>query len=280
MTMLRIIPRAEWGARYPNGAGTAPLPAPECWLHHSVTTPPDTTAPYDDDIAAIRTLEQIGQDRFGQGMSYTWLITPAGFIFEGHSVGRLGAHTAGRNSRARAICLVGNYEVTGPTPAQLLSAAWLLQTAAGRGWLTTARLSGGHRDVSQTACPGRYAYAQIGTINTRAAGPPITEEDDVLTTQDKLDIAAAVWGMQLGNGHAQANLTVANGNTWYIRAAVDAMGNRLTENQLAVLAAIREDEPVDAPELAAAIVAALPADVTVQALVTALLDAQAARLAE
>ena len=281
MAELRIIPRGEWGARYADGGGYAPLPATECWLHHSVTTPPDTTAPYDDDIAAIRTLEQIGQDRFSQGMSYTWLITPAGLIFEGHSVGRLGAHTAGRNSRARAICLVGNYELAEPTQAQILAAAWLLQQGRGRGWLTSARLNGGHRDVSSTACPGRYAYARIGDINALAAGPPITHlEDNMPLTKEDLTaiasvVATAVWGTQFPGGHAQAHLTVTNSNTWEIKAQLAALDGALDERDAALLAAIRADgDETDVRQLAAALAPLLPAGLDPHELATAIADEQ------
>jgi hypothetical protein len=175
---VEIIPRSVWGARHDDGFAPAPLPAQECWLHHSVTPAPDPVPPFDEDFAAVRTLEQIGEDRFGGGISYTWLIAPSGLVFQGHSVNRQGAHTAGRNDRARAICFVGNYEVSVPTAMQIRSAAWLLQQAEAHGWLREARLNGGHRDVSSTACPGRHAYAAIAEINQLAAGPPITTEDN------------------------------------------------------------------------------------------------------
>lgn len=164
----RIIPRAEWGARHPNGAGNASLPAGGVWLHHSVTIAPDVVPPFDDDFAAVRTLERIGQDRFGRGISYTFVVTPAGLIFEGHSVDRIGAHTAGRNAVDRAICLVGNYETDVPTEQQVDAAAWLLAHGFLAGWWRAAPLLGGHRDVKGTACPGRHAYAAIPAINRQA----------------------------------------------------------------------------------------------------------------
>lgn len=164
----RIIPRAEWGATEDNGAGPAPLPALEVWLHHSVTIAPDLLPPFDDDYAAIRTLEQIGESRFGRGMSYTFPITPAGLIFEGHSVDRKGSHTANRNSVARGIVLVGNYETTRPTEAQLDAVAWLLVHGWLAGWWIAAALAGGHRDLKQTACPGQHAYDAMPEIDRRA----------------------------------------------------------------------------------------------------------------
>jgi hypothetical protein len=186
---FRIIPRGEWGAQHENGSGAAPLPAREVWLHHSVTIAPDLVPPFTDDAAAIRTLERIGEDRFGRGISYTWLITPAGLIFEGHGVDRVGSHTGGRNSIARAICFVGNYEENHPTENQIASAAWLLRHARDRGWIMVARLNGGHRDLKQTACPGQHAYADIPAINQLATRGPVVapiQEEDVTPEQDRM----------------------------------------------------------------------------------------------
>lgn len=173
---MRIIPRAEWGARHDNGTGKRVLPAKEAWLHHSVTIAPDIIPPFDDDYQAVRDLEQIGEDRFGSGISYTWLITPAGLIFEGHSVDRIGTHTQNHNTVACGICYIGDYTHLQPTPSQLSATAWLLQEAHRNRWLAAARLNGGHRDLKATACPGDQAYPQIGHINQLAAGPSITEE--------------------------------------------------------------------------------------------------------
>lgn len=169
--MVYIIPRSAWGARYPNGFRDAPLPAREVWLHHSVTVAPDLVPPFTDDDAAIRTLENIGQQRFGGGISYTWPITPVGRVYEGHSVHRQGAHTGGRNDIARAICFVGNYDVARPTPQMVEAAAQLLVQEFRAGRITAARLNGGHRQApgASTACPGRYGMEAIPVINARAA---------------------------------------------------------------------------------------------------------------
>lgn len=199
--MHRIIPRGEWGAVHDDGAGPAPLPAAEVWLHHSVTVAPDLVPPFTDDYAAVRTLERIGEQRFGRGISYTFPITPAGLIFQGHSVDRRGAHTAGHNTVGRAICFVGNYEVNKPTEAQLDSAAWLLVHGWLSGWWRPVALTGGHRDVKGTTCPGRHAYAAIPEINRRAkalADSLFTMEDDMPLSDDDLNrIASRVWGTKV-----------------------------------------------------------------------------------
>lgn len=171
---MRIIPRSEWGARHPAGFAAAPLPATRLYLHHSVTIAPDLVQPFDDDYAAIRALEDIGHRKFGGGISYTFAVTPAGLIFEGHGIGRRGAHTKGFNTTGRAICLVGNYETDRPSPAMVDAVVWLVRHGHAQGWWDEPRLDGGHRDApgASTACPGRHAYALIGDINLRASAPP------------------------------------------------------------------------------------------------------------
>lgn len=199
---MRIIPRAKWGAVHDDGAGPAPLPALGVRLHHSVTIAPDLIPPFDDDYAAIRTLERIGESRFGRGISYTFPITPAGLIFQGHSVDRLGSHTQGRNSTERAICFVGNYETTHPTEAQLDAAAWLLVHGWLSGWWVATALAGGHRDLKQTACPGQHAYDAMPEIDRRAKALADQllnpEAPDMDATQNKMltEVHTALIGSQ------------------------------------------------------------------------------------
>lgn len=205
---MRIISRGEWGARYGDGKPGAANPAREIWLHHSVTAAPDLEPPFSDDYAAIRQLEEIGASRFGReyGISYTFPITPAGLIFEGHDVRKLGAHTRGHNTIGRAICFVGNYERRRPTDEQLNAAAWLLRHGYDRGWWTRRTLNGGHRDVSATACPGRHAYARIDDINRRARTGDFEEDDFMAMFDNKGELRDfvfnAVWrNDQIPSGH-------------------------------------------------------------------------------
>lgn len=178
--MTIVIPRSTWRPKYSNGfrvIGTQEWIAAgkELWLHHSVTTPPGPNATLEEDCAHMRFLEQIGQTNFGGGISYTWLVFPSGRVFEGHGIDRQGAHTAGRNNRARAICLVGNFEVADLPQKMQNSVAALLRELG-------ATIDGPHSQVYATACPGKHARPKIPTINTLALsgaslGTP-TEKDD------------------------------------------------------------------------------------------------------
>lgn len=162
----RIIPRKEWGARYGSSGIKRPLPVAETWLHHSVTVAPDMVPPWSDDFSAIRTIDSIGYKRFGSyAFPYTFAITPAGLIFEGHPIDEIGAHTQGHNTIGAGIVFVGNYEHVAPTREMLEALTWLLHEGVRRGWWRSAKLTGGHRDTKATACPGDRAYALIDDIN-------------------------------------------------------------------------------------------------------------------
>jgi hypothetical protein len=177
---MLVVPRNQWGARYADGFAAAPIPS-EWWLHHSAGAAPNEA----EEIKVIRQLEQTGQDRFGGGMSYTWLVPLSGRAYAGHSMHRQGAHTLNRNDRARGICLVGNYNVERPTSRQLDTVAEIMITEWRAGRARTYLLNGGHRDLQATECPGDHAYALIPEINRRAkdlatgeSRTPLIEEDD------------------------------------------------------------------------------------------------------
>jgi hypothetical protein len=283
---MRIIWRAEWGARHPNGFRAAPLPAQELWLHHTVTLAPDLAwidvdrdGVDDDEERAMRAIEDIGQSRFGGGFSYGHALPPSGRIYEGHGVGRQGAHTRGRNDRARAIVLIGNYEDHAPTAAQIRSAAWLIVHGYRQGWWTVTQLSGGHQQApgqDPTACPGRHALAAIPEINRLAAAYlrgeiDLDQEDDDMQLTDKVRLFShdtgkvqeytlqdAFYGIHI---HAkEADRKIAR-----VEAKLDALAGTLSNDEANIVAAVRAqptgghvDVGALAPALAAALAPLLP----------------------
>lgn len=175
---IDIITRSAWGNRYGIGWSFRSLPAQYVVLHHSAGATPSVNATLSQDIAAIRDLDQTGYDRFnyadkgwkrpaGAGISYTWAVAPSGRAFEGHDVARESSHTAGYNRTAVAICLVGNYENATVSEKQIDSVARVVLEAHSLGYIRTPKIDYGHRDLFQTACPGKNAYPLIDKINAR-----------------------------------------------------------------------------------------------------------------
>ncbi|WP_051433251.1 peptidoglycan recognition protein family protein [Promicromonospora kroppenstedtii] len=226
--MTEIISRAAWGAKYAPGPYTRKLGHLEQWLHHTVTVAPNVTPPFTDDYAAVRAVEAITESRFGWGMAYTFLVTPAGLIFEGHPIDRVGAHTEGHNTAGAGIAWVGNYDTSEPPAAMVRATAALLRHGKARGWWADVKLDGGHRDTKATACPGKHAYTLIDDINRAAAAagpvptptPPTQNEDYDMDTLDlsnahkkpvKADDVGKLQGLLLAHGYGPRGLVGRHG---------------------------------------------------------------------
>ncbi|ANZ35521.1 hypothetical protein BBK82_04935 [Lentzea guizhouensis] len=266
----RIIQRTQWGARHDDGFHDRRLPVDECWLHHSVTIAPDLVTPWTDDYAAVRTLEDIGESRFGRGISYTYAITPAGLVFQGHSAHRSGAHTLNRNDIAVAIVWVGRYDTREPTEAQIRATAWLLVQCKRDGVLRRARIDGGHGQApgQSTDCPGGYGRAAIARINQLAAQYERGEID--LSIKEDDVTAAEVWTTPVPSHStpsyappARVWLTTNAAKLERLQASVDNIAGALTERHSELLAAVREGQdettPTDYERLGKSIAANLPA---------------------
>lgn len=165
--MVDIAGRGSWGARYANGDMNLTGKAIEVYVHHTVSAllPPD--ASLGDEREQMRALESIGQTRFGTGISYNVIVFPSGRAYQGVSWDRRGTHTGGRNSTTRSISFAGNFETAIPTDASIATAAAIYAEGKGKWWVEDAPLFG-HRNVSQTACPGKNLYARLDLIRTGA----------------------------------------------------------------------------------------------------------------
>lgn len=227
--MPSIIPRETWGAAHADGFYNRKVGRLDKWLHHSVTTQLSPKATQDAEEAEMRNLDRIGQARFKGGISYTFVIFPSGRIYEGHSIGRVGAHTAGRNSISAGLALAGNYEVNEMTTAQKNSVAWLLNEGVRRSWWTQNILDGGHRDTKATACPGKNAYDQISNINKLADGAPSkpvnnpTPDQTNSKSKSIQQMASEVRAGKHGNGHANRQKSLGINKSTYekVRAEVN-----------------------------------------------------------
>lgn len=165
--MVDIASRGSWGARYQDGDKNLSGLAHEVFIHHTVTTLLPRNADPADERAQMRGIEAIGQSRFGTGISYNVIVFPSGRAYQGVSFHRRGTHTGGRNSTVRSISFAGNFDTTVPTPEALATASKIYHEGKGKWWFSGAPLRG-HREVSLTACPGKYLYARLDLIREGA----------------------------------------------------------------------------------------------------------------
>jgi len=176
-----IASRADWGAdesimtwtpRQGDVRGAA--------IHHTAGTNGYSRSDVPRIIRGIYAYH--AQTRDWGDIGYNFLVDRYGRIWEGRAGGvtrqTTGGHAIGVNATSTGISMIGNYDAVRPTTASISAVvrlvAWKLSLhdvpATGQVTLDGTRLNRvfGHRDVSSTACPGRYLYPKLGEIRRRA----------------------------------------------------------------------------------------------------------------
>ncbi len=178
-----IYSRAQWGANERMRDQTAPSygTVKTGFIHHTVNTNSYSAKQVPSLLRGIYAYHT--QSRGWRDIGYNYLVDRFGRIWEGRYGGVtravVGAHTLGYNEVSFAMSAIGNFDIARP-PAAVLTAyarlfAWKLSLYNIRADASHVLVKGrylhainGHRDVGQTACPGRYLYAQIPYIRTLA----------------------------------------------------------------------------------------------------------------
>lgn len=212
--MTRIIPRAEWGARYGRGSDVSGnLPWGEVVGHteavnRSPTSTPETEAQW------VRGVERYhAQERGWTGIGYSFLIGPSGAIFEGRGWGRSGAHTESRNSTAAGVCFLGHGDNQPATESQWASAQWLIGEGIRLGKLKSNPKITGHRNYSLKgkSCPGDLIYPHLDRLRgvtssskptpSKPSPPPPPKEDPIMAALTTDQVVASI---KAGTSAAQA----------------------------------------------------------------------------
>ncbi|MBC7289541.1 MAG: N-acetylmuramoyl-L-alanine amidase [Armatimonadetes bacterium] len=131
-------------------------------IHHSATGP--ITDPAKVAEVIDKSHEERGWGVYFAGrvyhIGYHFVVLPDGQIIEGRPTWMPGAHCRGHNNTI-GICLVGNFDCHGarPTYEQLRACAGLVKYLLRRHRLSEAKVYL-HRELGQTACPGKYFPAK------------------------------------------------------------------------------------------------------------------------
>lgn len=154
--MNNLVTRFEWGARRPKAVGVPHTPR-AIVIHH--TSAP--TAKQWRDKSSMRAVQSHHMDANGwSDIGYHYVIGPDGVLYEGRPEGVIGAH-APPNTGRLGVCLVGNFEKKDAvTLAQHQALVALLRRLCSAYAIVPARITG-HRDSSDTDCPGSSLYAML-----------------------------------------------------------------------------------------------------------------------
>lgn len=147
---MKIVTRAEWGAAPPRARTTVNWPAGvDLWVHH--TDGPETQTPRS--IQAFH----MGPSRGWNDIGYGYLVDRDGVVYEGRGEA-VAAHSPGKNHEP-SVAMIGDYSTVVPSDA-MHQAIYDLMDFLNAGDLR------GHRENTQTSCPGDAGYRKI------VLGPP------------------------------------------------------------------------------------------------------------
>jgi hypothetical protein len=165
----RLISRSAWTSTAAGG-GPIETPVPFSVDHHSAGPMPKggENATRGDEEALIRATREFHvKVRGWSDIAYCFGHMPSGRTYVLRGV-RTGGHTLGHNTDALGFVFFGNYEIVKPPGRMLDGNRWLLARLIRKGQLSSARKHPvwGHRDVGQTACPGKWLYAMMDYLRT------------------------------------------------------------------------------------------------------------------
>ena len=195
----RIVTRAEWGADESLGTKRRSFATvKKVIVHHTAVNEPDP-------VTQIRGIQRYHTQSNGwDDIGYNFLIDRAGTVYEGRWAreyadgeahtgqdaegrGVIGAHASGFNTGSVGIAMLGTYSSDGVTitDAAMSSLAALVAFVVGprdidphgrdvyvsaSAGATTFDNIAGHRDVSETGCPGNGLYARLAELRDRVEG--------------------------------------------------------------------------------------------------------------
>ncbi|GAA4840964.1 hypothetical protein GCM10025787_22440 [Saccharopolyspora rosea] len=199
-----VVTRAEWGAdehlmTWPPQRTTTKA----ITVHHTAGTNDYACAQSAELVRGIFQYHAV-ELKWGD-IGYHALVDKCGTVFEGRAgqpwdaadAGRgdvIGGHVAGFNRNTFGVAMMGNFDQVAPTPETVRAVAriagWKLgQVGVPPDGRTTLTAEGaprskfpagarvplptifGHRDVSNTACPGQHGYEQLDAIRAAARQP-------------------------------------------------------------------------------------------------------------
>jgi hypothetical protein len=135
-------------------------------VHHSECCG-DLVSP-DLEEASVRGIQNFHMDaRAWNDIAYSFLVSPAGNVYEGRGWGVAHAANgdAASNRSTISICLLGAFSTSLPTVAAV-NAARDLMASSGLSDLPVK----GHRDYKSTSCPGSALYARLTDLSVWSAG--------------------------------------------------------------------------------------------------------------
>ena len=190
------LPRTHWGTSLGlenTSTRMNAITVTHLWVHHSAGQTNSR-----DFAAVVRAYYTYHTQTNGWAdIGYNWLITPNGTLYQGRAFRRnptsgailmdvQGAHARGANAKSIGVCMIGDYTSQLPAASGLRKFVELFSWKAHQmaldvlstGPIKSIRYNiiSGHRDISNTACPGDTFYPYLPLLRQRVhalLNPPL-----------------------------------------------------------------------------------------------------------
>lgn len=171
---LKFVSRDEWGAKsaVPEGANLESFvyPPQRVIVHQAW----DGRTCNDIDSCSIRlqAIQAFHQHtKYWPDISYNFLISGDGTVYEGLGFKKVGFHTLNYNQNSLGIALIGTFQDVLPPKAMLWALEQLIKCSLDSYLLAPNYTLHGHRDARCTICPGDAAYSRVATMARFRPGP-------------------------------------------------------------------------------------------------------------
>jgi hypothetical protein len=217
----RIISRAGWGA---NESWRRGSPSRASSVHTGVVHHTATSNSYSDARAVMRSMYNYHTNTLGwSDLGYNIVVDQQGNVYEGRAGGLdrgvIGAHARGHNTGSFGVSVIGNFQHVEPPRAALRALERVIAWQSSvyginpEGWVNGRRTIVGHRDVGNTACPGRIqnhlpSIRSSSAAQVQAASIPFPD-----VTGGHRDAVLALADAGIVNGCAENRFCPARGLT-------------------------------------------------------------------
>ncbi|XP_073453972.1 peptidoglycan-recognition protein SC2-like [Aquarana catesbeiana] len=156
-----ILTKAQWGGRAATCRTAMATPVTYVIVHHTAGASCSTQSTC---ITQVKNVQNYHMNTNGWcDIGYSFLVGGDGSIFEGRGWTSVGAHAPNYNSNSIGINLIGTFTSSNPTTAAQNAAKNLISCGVTKGYIKSAYILKGHRNVTATECPGNTFYNTLKT---------------------------------------------------------------------------------------------------------------------
>ncbi|XP_053545201.1 peptidoglycan-recognition protein SC2 [Bombina bombina] len=156
-----IISKSQWGGRAPTCRTAMATPVTYVIIHHTAGASCTTQSACITQVKNIQNMHMTTNEWCDIG--YSFLVGEDGNIYEGRGWTSVGAHAPNYNSNSIGINIIGTFTSRNPNAAAQNAAKALISCGVTKGYIKSAYILKGHRNVTATECPGNTFYNTIKT---------------------------------------------------------------------------------------------------------------------